>query len=166
MADSFIYRATVKTHPEYGAGTNEDVFIRLKGAREVNGDWFLSVRGVDNMEAKKYNPFTFHLRSDYFLGDIESVYIYVEENECDNDGPAWNLDYIEISFSDGGQEKVWRFDVYKWIGVQRRDPSVKMLNYIEVDRQGKITEHNPSSFKLNEFSKKSVENGNQVPNPQ
>lgn len=157
---AFDYVVEVKTESDYGSGTNENVFLRLVGARKTDGDWFLDKDGMDDLEAKENNPDFFLLRTEEFLGDINSIVIYVEVNKSDNDSPAWNLDYVNVYFKKGSpEEKKWNFPVYKWIGVQERDPSIKMVNYIEIDQKGAIIKQwAPTDLTNGGITKKKVEN--------
>ncbi|WP_020615425.1 PLAT/LH2 domain-containing protein [Paenibacillus daejeonensis] len=145
-----LYTVAVKTSDEGGAGTNEDIYLRLFGhQKEVgnwyDGDWFLDYDDIDEFETGHLN--TFYCQSDLFIGEIEKILIYVRSH--DDDSPAWKLDYITVSADIAGEKKTWRFPVYDWVGIPGKDPSRPDLkNYLTVGYNGVTDSHGNADFKL------------------
>ncbi|XKK34430.1 hypothetical protein HFP66_01555 [Bacillus sp. A17A.1] len=130
---SFIYNATVFTSNERGAGTDENIYLRLIGTQGTDGDYELDTSRFDDFEAGSTK--SYQIKTDQFLGDIKELYLYVEP--FDNDNPAWKLDYIEISSLITGEIKKWKFPVYSWVGIPGRDAGKPdVINYLWIDQSG------------------------------
>nr|WP_154892618.1 PLAT/LH2 domain-containing protein [Paenibacillus xylanexedens] len=161
----FNYNATVHTSSDSGAGTNENIYLKLYGTQGDDGDWYLDYDGYNDTERGDVD--TYILEAEKFLGPITKILLYVESN--DNDSPAWKLDYIEITATYSGETKSWKFPVYRWIGIPGKDTGMPdTINYVTIGYDGVISSSNSSDIASN---KKAVKYGkgykklNQLPLP-
>lgn len=145
---TYKYIATVHTSSEGGAGTNENVYLRLIGSQGNDGDFFLDSEDND-FETSDIGHY--QMTCEKFLGNIKELYLYVESN--DDDSPAWKLDYIEIKAFIAGENKIWKFPVYSWVGIPGKDAAKPdVINHLWIDNNGV---YNTKESNEN-FSKKSI----------
>lgn len=168
MPEDFVYGLTVVTEDHWGAGTDEEIFIRLIGGNDKSfGDWYLSNPKENNFE--KGESDNFGLASE-FLGEIKKVFIYVLANKRDPEGTnsAWHLNYVRVTAKYGGQSHAWIFPVKKWLGIPGRDQNgpINEIIYsgLEISQDGTFKSFaRTDDLPLTGFEKKRVVGGAAVP---
>eukprot|EP01106_Pelomyxa_sp_JSP_P009482 TRINITY_DN257_c0_g1_i2.p1 TRINITY_DN257_c0_g1~~TRINITY_DN257_c0_g1_i2.p1 ORF type:complete len:913 (+),score=229.40 TRINITY_DN257_c0_g1_i2:239-2740(+) len=112
------YHVTVATADEEGAGTSEDVFIKMTGQDGLSsGKIHLQVL-VDgkkcNFERGKKDTFDIELPD---LGDLQKLTVS-HSNKAP--GAQWMVDYITVETP----SKKWNFPCYRWLAASKDDGAV------------------------------------------